>query len=136
MSSYIGAELRRLVANRANHRCEYCLVHEEDTFFGCEIDHIISLKHGGETAEDNLAYACMICNRLKGSDLGSISPGTGELVRFFNPRIDRWEDHFELDAASIKPLTEIGEVTSRIFDFNNEERVLEREELLALGRYP
>jgi hypothetical protein len=136
MSSYVGAELRRLVANRANHKCEYCLIHEEDTFFGCEIDHIISLKHGGTTAEDNLAYACMICNRLKGSDLGSISQGTGELVRFFNPRIDRWEDHFELSGAYIKPLTEIGEVTARIFDFNNEERVLEREELISMGRYP
>jgi hypothetical protein len=47
MSSYVSAELRRLVANRANHKCEYCLIHEEDTFFGCEVDHIISLKHGG-----------------------------------------------------------------------------------------
>lgn len=136
MSRYVGAELRRLVANRANHKCEYCLIHEEDTFFGCEIDHIISLKHGGATAEDNLAYACVMCNRLKGSDLGSISQGTGELVRFFNPRIDRWADHFELDAAFIKPLTNIGEATAGIFDFNNEERVLEREELISLGRYP
>jgi hypothetical protein len=95
---------------------------------------IISLA--SSMAEDNLAYACMICNRLKGSDLGSISQGTGELVRFFNPRIDRWEDNFELNGAYIKTLTEIGEVTARIFDFSGEERVLEREELISLGRYP
>lgn len=135
MSRYLSAELRRVIIARAGHRCEYCLIHEEDTFFGCEVDHIISVKHGGATAEDNLAYACMICNRQKGSDLGSILWRTGELVRFFNPRIDRWEDHFELDGALIKPLTDIGEVTARIFELNNEERILEREELISLGRY-
>ena len=135
MSSYIGAELRRLVAARANYRCEYCLIHEDDTFFGCEVDHIISRKHGGATTADNLAYACMICNRQKGSDLGSLAQRTGELVRFFNPRTDKWEDHFVLTGALFKPLTDIGEVTVRIFEFNLGERILEREELISLGRY-
>ena len=44
--SYISAELRRQVAARASRRCEYCLIHEEDTFFGCHVDHIVSEKHG------------------------------------------------------------------------------------------
>jgi hypothetical protein len=136
MTSRVSADLRRMVAARANHRCEYCLIREEDTFFGCEVDHIISLKHGGPTAEDNLAYACMVCNRRKGSDLGSVLRRTGEPVRFFNPRTDSWEGHFELRGARIEPLTEAGEVTARIFEFNSEERILEREELISLGRYP
>ncbi|MDQ3745082.1 MAG: HNH endonuclease [Acidobacteriota bacterium] len=136
MTSRVSADLRRMVAARANHRCEYCLIREEDTFFGCEVDHIVSLKHGGPTAEDNLAYACLVCNRRKGSDLGSVLRHTGELVRFFNPRTDSWEDHFELRGARIEPLTEVGEVTARIFEFNTEERILEREELISLGRYP
>jgi hypothetical protein len=46
MSSYINAALRRLVATRAEGLCEYCLINEEDAFFGCEVDHIISEKHG------------------------------------------------------------------------------------------
>lgn len=136
MSSYIPADLRRSVAARAGHRCEYCLIREEDTFFGCEIDHVISLKHGGATTEGNLAYSCMPCNRQKGSDLGSISPQTSTLVRFFNPRADRWEEHFELAGTLIRPLTDIGEVTARILGFNSEERILEREELISSGRYP
>ena len=37
MSSYISAAFL----------CEYCLIHEDDTVFGCEVDHIISTKHGG-----------------------------------------------------------------------------------------
>jgi len=55
MSSYISPALRRLVATRAEYLCEYCLIHEDDTFFGCEVDHIISEKYGGQTAENNLA---------------------------------------------------------------------------------
>lgn len=60
---YISEELRRLVATRADYLCEYCLIHKDDTFLGCEIDHIISLKHGGTNDEDNLAHACAFCNR-------------------------------------------------------------------------
>jgi hypothetical protein len=43
MRSYVSEELRRLVANRAERLCEYCLIHEDDTFFGCVIDHIVRL---------------------------------------------------------------------------------------------
>lgn len=87
--SYISIELRRLVAQRANFRCEYCLIFARDRPSGCQIDHIISLKHGGETTPENLGYACMFCNVNKGTDLGSIIWRTGELIRFFNPRRDQ-----------------------------------------------
>lgn len=45
--TYISPELRQQVAERANHRCEYCLIHEDDTYLVCQVDHIISEKHGG-----------------------------------------------------------------------------------------
>jgi hypothetical protein len=45
--TYVNAELRWLVVARAESICGYCLIAEEDTFFGCTIDHIISEKHGG-----------------------------------------------------------------------------------------
>lgn len=136
MRSYISEELHGLVATRAGHLCEYCLIHEDDTFFGCEVDHVISVKHGGPTEADNLAYACVFCNRQKGSDIGSIVEGTGNFVRFFNPRIDRWRDHFQLEGAVIQPQTDIGEVTARILGFNHSDRLLERQTLMASGRYP
>lgn len=132
---YISLQLRRLVTSRADHLCEYCLILEVDTL-GCEIDHIISVKHGGLTTEDNLAYACVFCNLHKGTDLGSINWRTRELVRFFNPRRDFWGDHFRLDGAVIQPLTDLGEVTARILDFNSEDRILERQALIEVGRYP
>jgi hypothetical protein len=134
--TYIPVELRRLVISRAGRHCEYCLIHENDTYFDCEVDHIISEKHGGLTIAENLAYACLVCNRNKGSDLGSIPEPGGTLIRFFNPRIDTWSDHFTLDGVIIKPLTPIGQVTERIFKLNAIERLLEREALRTVGRYP
>jgi hypothetical protein len=138
-TSYVRAELRRLVASRASGVCEYCLVAEEDTFFGAEVDHIISEKHGGLTHESNLAYACLVCNRNKGSDISSLVPGTRELVRLYNPRTDRWGDHLRLDGGdgiTIVPLTAIGEATERILGLNQEDRLLERQALREVGRYP
>ena len=134
--TYISAELRRLVIARAEGLCEYCLIAEDDTFYGCEADHIISEKHGGPTQEDNLAFACVYCNQAKGSDVGSIHWESGEFVRFFNPRSDRWADHFALRGNRIEATTAIGAVTARILDFNNAERVVERQTLQGMGRYP
>jgi hypothetical protein len=136
MADGVSAEVRLIVAARADHVCEYCLIAAEDTFFGCQVDHIISIKHRGETKTDNLAYACAFCNRFKGSDIASLSSESGALVRFFNPRIDRWADHFQLEALYIQPRTEIGEVTVQILGFNKNERILERQELNKIGRYP
>ena len=135
MARWISAELRQTIADRANLLCEYCLIAEAVTFYGCEVDHIISLKHGGSSEPQNLAYACALCNRAKGSEVGSVST-SGEFTRFFNPRTDRWAEHFRLDAAAIRPLTIVGEVTARILEFNDSARLHEREEMIRFGKYP
>lgn len=134
--TYIPAELRRLVVSRAEGICEYCLIAEADTFFGCAADHIISEKHGGATDAANLAYACVTCNQAKGSDLGSIDWATDALVRFFHPRRDKWSEHFRLRGDELQPLTPIGIVTARILGFNSFERRLERRALIDAGCFP
>jgi hypothetical protein len=136
MTSYVSADLRRLVEDRAGHRCEYCLIRESDTYLGCQVDHIIAEKHGGETTAENLSLACTFCNRAKGSDIGSIAASTGELTRFFNPRSDRWSDHFQLSGNRIEPLTPVGEATERVFGFNTADRLVERESLQSIGFFP
>lgn len=135
MSRYVSANVRLEVAARADFLCEYCLIAEEDTFFGCEVEHIISLKHGGSSESSNLAYACAFFNRHKGSDVGSVSE-TGEFSRFFNPRADRWSEHFRLVGNVIRPRSLIGEVTARILLFNHTDQLLERAGLISVGRYP
>jgi hypothetical protein len=137
-TTHINQKLRQRVVDRADGLCEYCLIREDDTFFGCEIDHIISEKHGGATSEENLAYASLFCNRLKGSDTSSLLPGTNQLIRFFNPRTDLWSEHFAFDPDSLHIVTRtsIGEATARIFGFNQMDRLTERHALAVLGRYP
>ncbi|GAA6621344.1 HNH endonuclease [Scytonema sp. NUACC26] len=93
LSPYISTDLRRLFIKRADCLCEYCLFSDTDSI-DFQLDHIISVKHGGTTTAENLAYSCIFCNLQKGTDLGSINWQTGELVRFFNPRRDFWGDHF------------------------------------------
>lgn len=105
-------------------------------FSGIRSSHIISRKHGGSSELENLALACVVCNRFKGSDISSLTPQTKELVRFYNPRVDRWREHFSFDNVQIKPLTQIGEATVRILQINADERILERETLNRRGRYP
>ena len=136
MTSYVASELRRLVASRAGFLCEYCLVHEDDTYLGCQVDHIIAEKHGGATDAGNLSYACTFCNRAKGTDIGSISLSTGQYTRFYDPRNDHWADHFELIGVAIIPLSPIGETTAKILGFNEVKRISERELIRSIGRYP
>ena len=49
MSREVSEALRRRVAERAHHVCEYCLVHEDNVYHGCEVDHILGVKHRGLT---------------------------------------------------------------------------------------
>jgi hypothetical protein len=128
--------VRRLVAQRAAYRCEYCLLHEDDSYSPHQIDHIISRKHGGSSASDNLAYACLRCNTWKGSDVGSLDFETGAFLSFFHPRRQRWDDHFVLRGAVIEPLTAEGKVTARLLKLNLDKRVVERQLLATVGRYP
>ena len=58
------------------------------------------------------------------------------MVPLFNPRRDRWSDHFELRGFVIEPLTPEGEVTARLLKLNLDKRVAERQLLVATGRFP
>src|SRR5438132_2873790 len=134
MSDSVPDELRELVRLRAGRRCEYCLLHEEDAHLSHEPDHIIAIKHQGSTVRENLAWTCFVCNRFKGSDIASLDAETGKLARLFNPRTDRWSDHFQLEGARIVPLTPEGRVTERMLQLNLPKRIRLRRALLTARR--
>ncbi len=136
MSNRISSETRLIVASRANSVCEYCLIAEADAYFKFQVEHIISRKHGGSSELENLALACVFCNRYKGSDIASVQPETNRLIRFYNPRVDRWHEHFRLNGVFIESLTDIGEATVRILQMNHDDQILERQVLSRRGRYP
>lgn len=134
--TYISAELRRLVIERAQGCCEYCRMQTADRLLPFAIDHIIAEKHGGATVEDNLCLACYRCNSFKGSDIASADPQTGQAAFLFHPRHQHWEDHFHLNGAVIEPLTPEGRVTVFILRLNLAVQIAQRTALIAEERYP
>ncbi|WP_293157669.1 MULTISPECIES: hypothetical protein [unclassified Microcoleus] len=64
----------------------------------------------------------------KGSDIASIDPETGEVVRLYNPRKDRWADHFQLqtESGTIEPLSAIGRVSVYLLQVNRAECLTQR----------
>ncbi len=133
---YIPNGLRQAIIERAAGRCEYCLIHEDDRPESHQVDHVIALKHGGQTISENLALACATCNNNKGSDLATIDLTSEEIVPLFNPRRQDWRDHFDFSGAQIMGLTVIGQSTVRLLRMNDPDRVLLRQILLEAGLYP
>lgn len=133
--TYVTASLKRVVFERAQNTCEYCLIPTTLALATHQIDHIIAEKHGGETVLENLALSCALCNMAKGSDIASIDPDTHETVRFYHPRCDRWIDHFRLNVETgyIEPLTSIARATAQLLRINRPESAMERVLLLKMG---
>jgi hypothetical protein len=132
----ISFSLRQLVIERAQGRCEYCLIHQDFSIYTHEIDHIIAVKHGGQTLLENLALSCLPCNRHKGSDFATLDPNNGEIIRLFNPRLQVWDEHFTLKNAEIIGITDIGQATSRLLMFNTSSRMRSRKSLIDQSLYP
>ena len=136
MTTRPSAELRRQVEERAHQCCEYCLVPQELAASRYQVDHVIAEKHGGQTTLDNLALSCTVCNRRKGSDIGSLDPDSGTLIPLFNPRTQQWSDHFQFDGMHIIGLTAAGRTTVTFLQLNAVERLVERAAWIRAGRYP
>ena len=60
---------------------------------------------------------------------------TADLSPLYNPRTDRWAEHFLVHGGTIQPLTMVGRVTEQLLKFNLRVRVEIRETLVAAGRY-
>jgi hypothetical protein len=57
------------------------------------------------------------------------------VTRLFNPRTQKWEEHFELNEdGHIIPRTAEGRTTARLLRFNDPLRRQQRADLIALGK--
>jgi hypothetical protein len=125
---------REQVRQRAGNICEYCrLIQVAQQWARFHVEHIRPRQHDGDDELNNLALACGHCNRFKGPNLASIDPVTDELTPLFNPRIDKWGDHFSLAEHRILGITAIGRVTVAVLKMNAADRVQLRQELSAEG---
>jgi len=132
----IPVSLRRFVIQRANNRCEYCGISQVGQVATFHIDHIIPSVAGGETKEENLALACVSCSLRKGSRQNLKDLETEEIVLIFNPRQQRWMEHFIWDGVRVVGLTATGRATSQALDFNRPTMLAIRTEEVLLGRHP
>jgi hypothetical protein len=132
----IPVSLRRFVIQRANNRCEYCRISQVGQVATFHIDHIIPSVAGGETQEENLALACVSCSLRKGSRQNLKDLETGEVVLIFNPRQQRWMEHFIWDGVRVVGLTTTGRTTLQALDLNRPTMLAIRTEEVLLGRHP
>lgn len=126
------------VSHCAAHRCEYCHAPEVIFNFPFEVEHVIPVCHKGTDDLSNLALACRSCNIYKADHLTGFDAVTQEETVLFNPRLDRWEDHFRVDRGSgdILSKTSIGRATVNRLKMNREAQLAARLQWMRLGLFP
>ncbi|MFO1429506.1 MAG: HNH endonuclease signature motif containing protein [Candidatus Competibacteraceae bacterium] len=126
------------IALRAGHRCEYCHAPEAVFNFPFEVEHIIPVSHGGCDAESNWALACRSCNLRKATHISGIDPLSQTAVRLFQPREDRWEEHFRVNTESgeIEGLTAVGRATIARLEINSKAQKEARRQWTRFGLFP
>jgi hypothetical protein len=134
----IAAELRRLVADRARHCCEYCWTQAYYSSAPFAIDHIKPRILDGPTIADNLAFSCYGCNQHKGRRVSARDPVTNSLAPLFHPRVDAWDEHFAWsdDLTLIIGLTPTGRASISALQLNRKGLVNIRRVLRAIGEHP
>jgi hypothetical protein len=100
------------------------------------LEHVIPRSRGGSSDLDNLAWACPSCNLHKADRVEGADPETLKVTSLFNPRHDRWTDHFEWRDFEIVGLTPTGRVTATALHLNHSRRLLIRQAETAFGLFP
>lgn len=124
-----------LVVSRAGDRCEYCVLPQAGYAATFNVDHIVASQHRRDDDPSNLAWCCPKCNRKKGPNLAGIDPQTQAVILLFNPRTDRWSDHFRWSGPVVIGLTACGRATVAVLDLNHDDRIRLRQSLIAEGAY-
>jgi len=136
---------RQAIRKRAGGRCEYCRIKDisiaAGSFFNIEHIHPRKKFQLGDPSiddPDNLAWCCPTCNNAKGHKTIVKDPKTGQTVRLFNPRIDKWADHFIAIRRTwrIEGKTAIGRATVEALKFNETSRVQSRREWNVRKQWP
>jgi 5-methylcytosine-specific restriction endonuclease McrA len=126
--SSISKSLRQQVINEAGYRCEYCRTSSRLTGMPLVMDHILPSSLGGNDERENLAACCYRCNEFKGAKITANDPVKNESISLFNPRLQRWLDHFQWanGGTHIIGITAIGRGTVLALRLNNEDVVQAR----------
>jgi hypothetical protein len=132
----ISDETKQLVRQRANYICEYCHSPERLSANRFTFDHIIPKSLNGSDDIENLALACRRCNERRYNFVAGIDPETQEIAPLFNPRIQKWEEHFVWTngVTEIQGTTPTGRATCLRLDLNDM-RYPEEDSIRATRRF-
>ena len=135
---HIPQALRNKIAVKAHYRCGYCLTEQRISGAQMHIEHIVPLSRGGNSDETNLWLACAWCNSYKGDKIRALDPVTEEEVPLFNPRTQRWSEHFcwSDDGIRIIGLTPTGRATVLALRLNSEFILPARRHWVLAGWHP
>jgi hypothetical protein len=114
----------------------YLATHHRPSPF--EIDHIVPEAHGGTSDEENLWLACPMCNSHKADRQEAVDPESQGTVPLFNPRAERWDEHFEWVEAGaiIRGKTPKGRATVTALQMNHPDIVAARRLWVIAGWHP
>ena len=134
----IPDDIQQKLREQAKFLCEYCHASELWQYVRFTVDHILPISCGRTNSFDNLCLACFHCNRRKSDAVSAIDPVTGKLCSLFNPRRDRWNEHFiwSSDKLLLLGLTPEGRATVHLLELNRERIVRIRAADLAVNRHP
>lgn len=138
MTPPVSESMRARVREQAGHRCGYCLARQEYLPWILEIEHIIPKSKGGTDDERNLWLACHSCNLYKSDQTHGLDPLTGQTESLFNPRQQKWKDHFHWgeEGAFIIGQTPCGRATVAALNMNNLIAVTVRRNWISAGWHP
>jgi hypothetical protein len=100
------------------------------------VEHIVPVSAGGSDEPANLAWACPSCNLKKSNRLVALDPETEDEVVLFNPRTDRWDDHFIWAGYTVVGRTPQGRALVAAFDLNHPRRLPIREAEAHFDLFP
>ena len=134
----ISVLVRRRLAEQAHNRCGYCQTSEEITGIALVVDHLIPEALGGTSEEENLWLACGPCNLYKSDRIAARDPVTAAWIPLFDPRRQRWSDHFAWSPAGdeIAGHTPTATVTIQLLRLNRPLVVRARRAWVAAGWHP
>ncbi|HIE26650.1 TPA: HNH endonuclease [Candidatus Poribacteria bacterium] len=136
--SRVTAKQRRLVVERAQGYCEYCLSQVRFSTQSFSVEHIIPQDKGGKTKVENLALSCQGCNNYKYTKTEGYDPVSHQYVPLYHPRQQQWGDHFAWndDCTLIIGVTATGRATVETLHLNREGVVNLRRLLYTAKKHP
>ena len=134
----LTAKQKEAIARRAGECCEYCRSQARFSPDPFSIEHIRPRSKGGTDEDDNLALACQGCNNRKYTHVEARDPVSGNLVSLYDPRRQRWADHFSWneDFTLVIGLTATGRATVELLKLNREGVVNLRRVLCTIEQHP